>query len=85
MAILPNEQVRMRLRCWSIQHGFSERAAELDELVKTVSSAIDTLRHSKALPVVFGALLSLGNHMNGGTPRGQVMLPCSAPVAKVVI
>jgi len=64
-------KVRMRLRCWSIKYGFGEKSEEVEELLKTVSEAINELRNSRSLRTVLSALLALGNHLNGGTNKGQ--------------
>ena len=103
----------MRLRCWSIKYGFGEKSEEVEELLKTVSEAINVitsppptqshtvvpklaragrspfssctsweiacdcgsflqeLRNSRSLRTVLSALLALGNHLNGGTNKGQ--------------
>ena len=61
----------MRLRCWSIKYGFGEKAEEIEETLKTVSEATAEVRGSGSLRAVLGALLALGNHMNGGTNKGQ--------------
>ena len=64
-------KVRVRLRCWSIKAGFTEKAEELEEPLRTVAEAIEEIRQSKTLPPLLGLLLALGNHMNAGTPKGQ--------------
>ena len=71
LALLSIPRLKQRLRCWSIKYGFSERVAELDELTETIAAAVKAVKTSAALPVVFGAVVALGNHLNGGTPKGQ--------------
>ena len=46
-------------------------ASEIEETLKTVREATDEVRNSRSLRAVLGALLGLGNHMNGGTAKGQ--------------
>ena len=64
-------KVRVRLRCWSIKAGFTEKAEELEDPLKTVGDAIEEVRQCRALKPLLSVLLCLGNHMNGGTPKGQ--------------
>ena len=64
-------KVRVRLRCWAIKMGFSEKAEELEVPLTTVAEAIEEVRSCKGLRHILGTLLSLGNHMNGGTNKGQ--------------
>ena len=64
-------KLRVRLRCWSIKYGFAERAAEIEETIVTLGGAVRALRGSQALPMILGAVLALGNHLNGGTARGR--------------
>lgn len=71
-ALMAIPRLKQRLRCWSIKYGFAERAAELEEQMVVVRAAIAALRGSAALPALFGALIEMGNHCNGGHPsKGQ--------------
>ena len=78
-------RVKVRLRCWAIKYGFSERAAELDETLGTLEVAIKAVRTSQALPPILGALVALGNHLNGGTPKGRADGFALADLGKVSV
>ena len=84
-ALMAIPKLTVRLRCWSIKYGFSERAAEITETLSTLQGAVDALRQSTALPVVLGLLVNLGNHLNGGTPKGQADGFALADLAKMSV
>jgi hypothetical protein len=46
--------------------------------LRQIATAMDELRTCKHLPLIMQVIITLGNHMNGGTPKGQV---CSAQAA----
>ena len=63
-------KVRVRLR-WGDQDGLLGEGQELEVPLTTVAEAIEEVRSCKGLRHILGTLLSLGNHMNGGTNKGQ--------------
>lgn len=69
--LLSIPRVSSRLRCWSISRSFAEAADTLDAPITALTMALTEVAASEAMRVVLGALLAYGNHMNGGTSRGQ--------------
>ena len=63
-------KVRVRLRCWAIKMGFSEKAEELEVLPRR-SPRRSRRCAVQGPPPHPGHAAQAGNHMNGGTNKGQ--------------
>eukprot|EP01133_Synstelium_polycarpum_P016880 gene16880-20072_t len=71
MQSLVKENLRERLRAWLFQLEFSDLHANIVSSVAALSTATADTRSCENLRRVLGVVLALGNHMNGGSARGQ--------------
>ena len=60
-----------RVECWSFRSAFAENILDLKEKVAALSAATKAIKESNYVRQILGVVLSVGNHMNGGTARGQ--------------
>jgi len=61
----------LRLKCWSFKLEATEIFQSIQSPIDTLASAIREVRSSTSLRAVLGAVLALGNYMNGGSEKGQ--------------
>ena len=64
-------QVRFRVRCSIFKMHFEENIAFIRRDLRTLRRACCDLKESKALRNLLKSILEVGNHLNGGTFRGQ--------------
>ncbi|CAK0789893.1 unnamed protein product [Prorocentrum cordatum] len=62
---------REQISCWSAARSCRERAAECARALESFLDIIDCFHSAEALSTLLGIVLAVGNHLNGGTGRGQ--------------
>ena len=50
---------------------FAEKRGSIEERINVVVEAVSQLKNSAHLPKLLQLVLSLGNHLNAGTKKGQ--------------
>ena len=60
-----------RIECWVFKETFTERLYYMHKGFEVIDAGLDAVRDSEAIRDVLRLVLALGNHMNGGTRRGQ--------------
>ena len=61
-----------RLSAWIAKLSFSDMVIAIEPSLLLLREASDAARNSAAMRQVFGVVLAVGNHMNGGTRRYTV-------------
>ena len=61
----------LRIDCWLFREQFAELMFDLHNQIGDQTMAIDAVQESLGLRRALGALLAVGNYLNGGTKRGQ--------------
>eukprot|EP00466_Bigelowiella_natans_P020444 jgi/Bigna1/134185/aug1.24_g8893 len=69
LASIPS--VGERLKSWHMAILIPDEAYEWNTYVRRLRKVCEELRQSKDLKRLFGAILAIGNYVNGGTNRGQ--------------
>lgn len=60
-----------RLSCWIFARTYKILVAQYTESLESFLDVVECFEHSEALPALLGLFLAAGNHLNGGTSRGQ--------------
>ncbi|EGG14163.1 actin binding protein [Cavenderia fasciculata] len=63
--------LKERLRCWLFTIEFNETITNLSNSFQLLSKACTDAKANESLRKILGIVLVLGNHMNGGSSRGQ--------------
>ena len=64
-------RLKPRLDAMTFRHNFAEKCGEIAASIGSLGKAVDAVRGSTAIKTVLMTVLHVGNHMNGGTNRGQ--------------
>ena len=64
-------RLKPRLDAMTFRHNFAEKCDEISASIGSLGKAVDAVRGSTAIKTVLMTVLHVGNHMNGGTNRGQ--------------
>eukprot|EP00928_Gymnodinium_smaydae_P007370 TRINITY_DN12656_c0_g2_i1.p1 TRINITY_DN12656_c0_g2~~TRINITY_DN12656_c0_g2_i1.p1 ORF type:complete len:1046 (+),score=252.68 TRINITY_DN12656_c0_g2_i1:395-3139(+) len=71
IALIGIPQFQLRLQAWDFENNFQDKFDELSNLEIAISGAFSSVLDSAPLRHLLGIVLFLGNHLNGGTPRGR--------------
>jgi len=71
MSLIRIPHFRLRLQIWDFKNSFQERFDSLAKAEKDLANACTHLATSGVIRHVLGIVLFVGNHLNGGTPRGR--------------
>eukprot|EP01132_Coremiostelium_polycephalum_P004937 gene4937-6154_t len=63
--------MKERLRCWLFQLEYQEAYQNIISSLEKLSTAIQDTKSNENFKKILGIILVLGNHMNGGSSRGQ--------------
>eukprot|EP00747_Dinoflagellata_sp_TGD_P207933 gnl/TRDRNA2_/TRDRNA2_81466_c1_seq1.p1 gnl/TRDRNA2_/TRDRNA2_81466_c1~~gnl/TRDRNA2_/TRDRNA2_81466_c1_seq1.p1 ORF type:complete len:668 (+),score=132.25 gnl/TRDRNA2_/TRDRNA2_81466_c1_seq1:59-2005(+) len=62
---------RLRIQVWHLENSFQERVEEMSTALDDISSGLGCILSSPALRHLLSVILTVGNHLNGGTIRGR--------------
>eukprot|EP00028_Trichosphaerium_sp_Am-I-7-wt_P009750 CAMPEP_0168526838 /NCGR_PEP_ID=MMETSP0405-20121227/12229_1 /TAXON_ID=498012 /ORGANISM="Trichosphaerium sp, Strain Am-I-7 wt" /LENGTH=984 /DNA_ID=CAMNT_0008549803 /DNA_START=13 /DNA_END=2970 /DNA_ORIENTATION=- len=60
-----------RIKCWVFKQDFENIKSSIEKPLNILHSACMQVKNSVSLKRMLGAVLTVGNYMNGGTKRGQ--------------
>lgn len=60
-----------RLQCWAFSLSFNDRREEMVKQLDSIFDGCSALQKSEQVKELLAVVLTLGNYLNGGTPKGQ--------------
>jgi formin 2 len=62
---------QLKLTIWNFTLEYIENFESVESTNKNVKGACDEIKNDEYLPILFSYVLTIGNILNGGTPKGQ--------------
>ena len=62
---------KIKLEIWEFINEYNNQVPIMEKMIIAINKAIDVLRESEIIPLLFSYILTVGNILNGGNDKGQ--------------
>ena len=62
---------KIKLEIWEFINEYNNQVPIMEKMIIVINKAIDTLKKSEIIPLLFSYILTVGNILNGGNDKGQ--------------